>query len=85
MLGSGNGEPQTCAENLLKTPRFSVPYERIKGIDGKTAKVAPVDNIDNVSPAIHVAEWIKAESIVKESLVAYCLFPDNTGIILSKL
>lgn len=34
MLGSGNGEPQTCAENLLKTPRFSVPYERIKGIDG---------------------------------------------------
>lgn len=58
---------------------------KVLSIDGKTAKVAPVDNIDNVSPAIHAAEWIKAESIVKESLVAYCLFPDNTGIILSKL
>lgn len=34
MLSSGNGEPQVCADNLLKTPRFSVPYERIKGIDG---------------------------------------------------
>ena len=29
---------------------------KVLSIDGKTAKVAPVDNIDNVSPAIHVAE-----------------------------
>ena len=34
MKGKGNGDPQTCAENLLKTSRYSVPYERIKGIDG---------------------------------------------------
>lgn len=34
MLGSGNGTPQQCADNLLRTPRFSVPYERIKGING---------------------------------------------------
>lgn len=34
MLSSGNSAPQVCADNLLKTPRFSVPYERIKGIDG---------------------------------------------------
>ena len=34
MMASGNGAPQQCADNLLKTPRFSVPYERIKGIDG---------------------------------------------------
>lgn len=34
MLGSGNGTPQQCADNLLKTSRFSVPYERIKGIKG---------------------------------------------------
>lgn len=34
MMASGNGTPQQCADNLLKTARFSVPYERIKGIDG---------------------------------------------------
>lgn len=34
MLKSGNGTPQQCAGNLLKTQRFSVPYERIKGING---------------------------------------------------
>lgn len=34
MLASGNGAPQQCADNLLRTPRFSVPYERIKGING---------------------------------------------------
>lgn len=34
MLGLGNGAPQQCADNLLRTSRFSVPYERIKGING---------------------------------------------------
>lgn len=34
MLASGNGTPQQCADNLLRTTRFSVPYERIKGING---------------------------------------------------
>lgn len=34
MLASGNGTPQQCTDNLLRTPRFSVPYERIKGING---------------------------------------------------
>ncbi len=33
MKASGNGTPQTCAQNLLKTTRGEVPYERIKGID----------------------------------------------------
>ena len=34
MLGKGTGEAQICADNLLRTGRFSVPYERIKGIKG---------------------------------------------------
>ena len=34
MLASGNAAPQQCADNLLRTSRFSVPYERIKGING---------------------------------------------------
>lgn len=33
MKASGNGKPQTCVQNLLKTIRGEVPYERIKGID----------------------------------------------------
>lgn len=34
MTGYGNGNPEVCANNLLKTVRFEVPFERIKGIDG---------------------------------------------------
>lgn len=33
MKASGNSTPQTCVQNLLKTIRGEVPYERIKGID----------------------------------------------------
>ena len=33
MKASGNGTPQMCVQNLLKTTRGEVPYERIKGID----------------------------------------------------
>lgn len=32
MKASGNGAPEICVQNLLKTIR-EVPYERIKGID----------------------------------------------------
>lgn len=33
MLAHGNGEPQQCALNLLRTFRGEVPYVRTKGID----------------------------------------------------
>ena len=33
MKASGNGAPEICVQNLLKTIRGAVPYERIKGID----------------------------------------------------
>lgn len=33
MKASGNSAPETCVQNLLKTIRGEVPYERIKGID----------------------------------------------------
>ena len=33
MKANGNGNPQTCAENLLKCTRGEVPYERLKGLD----------------------------------------------------
>lgn len=33
MKASGNGAPEICVQNFLKTIRGEVPYERIKGID----------------------------------------------------
>ncbi len=33
MRSSGNGTPEACAFNLLRTVRGEVPYERIKGLD----------------------------------------------------
>lgn len=33
MKASGNADPAACVQNLLKTIRGEVPYERIKGID----------------------------------------------------
>jgi phage baseplate assembly protein W len=32
MKAKGNGTPQQCVQNLIKTTRGEVPYERIKGI-----------------------------------------------------
>lgn len=55
MLASGNGAPEQCADNLLRTVRFSVPYERIKGIDG-----ALIDTPSNIGiPEMEAdAEWV---------------------------
>lgn len=33
MKSSGNGNPRTCVENLLKCIQGEVPYERLKGLD----------------------------------------------------
>ena len=34
MKASGNGLPETCALNLLRTVRGEVPYDRVRGVDG---------------------------------------------------
>ena len=34
MKAHGNGNPQTCASNLLRIVRGEVPYDRVRGIDG---------------------------------------------------
>ena len=34
MRESGNGNPETCAFNILRMSRGEVAYERIKGVDG---------------------------------------------------
>lgn len=33
MKSTGNGTPKVCTENLLKTFRGEVPFERVKGIN----------------------------------------------------
>ena len=50
MLKEGNGRPEICAGNLLRTMRYEVPYERIKGL--------PSDIIDMPVPiaALNFAE-----------------------------
>lgn len=35
MKANGNGSYETCVQNLLKTVRGEVPYDRIKGINPK--------------------------------------------------
>lgn len=35
MKDKGNGTPQQCVQNLIKTIRGEVPYERIKGINSR--------------------------------------------------
>ena len=34
MRAQGNGTPQICAANLLRTVRGEVPYDRLRGRDG---------------------------------------------------
>ncbi|NLH01189.1 MAG: early E1A protein [Clostridiales bacterium] len=36
MKASGNGTPEQCVDNLLKTFRGEVPYERVKGLNPRT-------------------------------------------------
>ena len=43
MKASGNGAPEICVQNLLKTIRGEVPYERIKGIDRTLSETAATD------------------------------------------
>lgn len=35
MLASGNGSPDVCVMNLLRTFRGEVPYSRIKGLNAR--------------------------------------------------
>lgn len=41
MLGSKNGDPRLCAENLLKIRRGEVAYDRIRGIDTAIIDTSP--------------------------------------------
>lgn len=55
---------------------------KVLTIDGNIAKVAPADDIDLVSRSVKVSE--RVENLKKDDDVIFCIFPDNTGMIIEK-
>ncbi|MCI5996096.1 MAG: hypothetical protein MRZ45_09180 [Blautia sp.] len=55
------------------------------GNNESKVRVAPVDDIDAVSPYIQVPKHLKDENILKGDAVAYVLFSDRTGVIIAKM
>lgn len=53
MKAYGNGNPETCASNLLRIVRGEVPYDRVRGRDG-----ALVDQPNATDEAVADAEWV---------------------------
>ena len=69
MKASGNGAPEICVQNLLKTIRGEVPYERIKGIDrtliDKPSETAATDLAADVEFVVETYEpRVDAENII---------------------
>lgn len=71
MRASGNGDPQLCALNLLRTVRGEVPFARIKGLDARNidapetlAKSAIIADatwvIDTYEPRVNAREVVTA-------------------------
>lgn len=57
----------------------------VLSIEGKTARVAPMSNIELVSQSIQIADYIDSEALTKGAAVAYVLFEDSTGLVFAKL
>ena len=55
MKSIGNGNPRTCAENLLKCSRGEIPYERIKGLD---ATLIHAPRVDATQRLMQDADWL---------------------------
>ena len=53
MKSKGNGNPETCASNLLRIVRGEVPFDRVRGLDG-----ALIDQPNANDEAIADVEWL---------------------------
>lgn len=53
MKAHGNGNPETCASNLLRIIRGEIPYDRVRGIDGSL-----IDQPNATDEAGADAEWV---------------------------
>lgn len=53
MKAHGNGRPETCASNLVRIVRGEVPYDRVRGLDGRL-----IDQPDAADEAVADIEWL---------------------------
>ena len=53
MKAYGNGNPETCASNLLRIVRGEVPFDRVRGRDG-----ALIDQPNATEEAAADVEWL---------------------------
>lgn len=53
MKAHGNGNPETCAANLLRIVRGEVAYDRVRGRDARL-----IDNPSSRVDAVADAEWV---------------------------
>lgn len=53
MKAYGNGTPETCASNLLRTVRGEVPFDRVRGRDGVL-----VDKPNATDEVLADIEWL---------------------------
>lgn len=53
MKAHGNGAPEVCAYNLLRTVRGEVPYDRVRGLSG-----ALIDGPNSATDSAADAEWV---------------------------
>ena len=55
MLSKNNSNPTVCVNNLLRTARGEVPYDRVKGISSAPLDVPIVRATDEITED---AEWL---------------------------
>ena len=53
MKAHGNGNPETCASNLLRIVRGEVPYDRVRGRDSVL-----IDQPNATNDAIADVDWL---------------------------
>lgn len=68
MLASGNANENVCVNNLLRIVRGEVPYDRLRGLDGRNidrpASEAEAAIIDDARWALGIYEpRVEAESV----------------------
>ena len=77
MRAQGNGLPQVCAANLLRTVRGEVAYDRLRGRDG-----ALIDQPNATDAAAADAEWVLETyeprvNLRKSSRIPLAFYPVN--------
>lgn len=53
MKAHGNGNPETCASNLLRIVRGEVPFDRVRGRDASL-----IDRPDGAEDTLADIEWL---------------------------